>query len=132
MNSCAPLNPQSYLILITPTVTGGEDARTLLANLDVLLNWSKINPSKWICMNIGDAKVNNYSTEEGSVLFVLSHNVLGVAVSHNFKITARCRAVEAEGFRTIWTLGWTFTRLDISMSTTVYTTLVGFKVEDCV
>ncbi|CAH8447220.1 unnamed protein product [Schistosoma margrebowiei] len=47
-------------------------------------------------------------------------------------MTAHCQEVAAKGFRTLWALKRTFTKLDTTMFTTVYTSLVRTKLENCV
>ena len=55
-----------------------------------------------------------------------------MTMNYDLKITAHCQEVAAQGCITLWALRRTFTKLDTTMFTTVYTTLVRNKLENCV
>ncbi|VDP48995.1 unnamed protein product [Schistosoma curassoni] len=61
---------------------------------------------------------------------VRSRKDLRVTVGHDLKTTAPCRKVAAKEFRTHWALKWTFAKLDTTMFTTVFTSLVRTKLEN--
>lgn len=63
---------------------------------------------------------------------IWSHKDLKVTVSHDLRTTAHCREVAAKRFRTLWALRQPFTKLDTTMFTTVYSTSLRTKLENCV
>ncbi|KAH9590904.1 hypothetical protein MS3_00003399 [Schistosoma haematobium] len=123
-------------VKIWRVITGDKDAFTLQADLNNMINWSKewlmpIDAEKCVYMHLGDSKVNKYNIGDVSLPVVRSHKDLGVTVSNDLKTTAHCREVAAKEFRTLWPLKTTFTRLDTTMFTTAYTSLVRTKPENC-
>ncbi|CAH8652546.1 unnamed protein product [Schistosoma bovis] len=123
-------------VKIWRVITGDKDAFTLQADSNNMINWSKewlmpINSEKCVYMHLGDSKVNTYNIGDVSLPVVRSHKDLGVTVSSDLKTTAHCREVAVKGFRTLWALKRTFTKLDTTMFTTLYISLVRTKLENC-
>ncbi|CAH8587944.1 unnamed protein product [Schistosoma guineensis] len=112
------------------------DAFTLQADLNNMINWYKewlmpINAEKCVYMHLVDSEVNKYNIGDVSLSVVRSHKDLGVTVSNDLKTTAHCQEVAVKGFRTLWALKRTFTKFDTTMFTTLYTSLVRTKLENC-
>lgn len=87
-----------------------------------------VEATKRVYIHIGDTRVNKYRVGKVSILEIWSHKDLGVILSHDLKIIARC----CEGLRTLWALRQTFIKLGTTMFNTVYTTLIKTEHEYCV
>lgn len=71
-------------------------------------------------------EINRPSIRDGSVPTVWLPIDLGVTVRHYLKTTAHCHAITVRALRRA------FTKLHINIFTTVYTNLVGSKLDGCV
>nr|CAH8845910.1 unnamed protein product [Trichobilharzia regenti] len=116
---------------------GNSDTSTLQDDLNKLSEWSvewmlPINVAKCATMRIGQASTSSYELEGITLPSVQTHLDLGVIVSHDLKTTAHCRAVAARSFRSLWAIRRAFTRITRDMFTSLYTSLVRSRLENCI
>ena len=114
-----------------------KDSQILQGDLNKLLEWSKewmlpINVAKCAAMHIGHADNRSYELEGTTLPLVQTYTDLGVIISHDLKTTAHCRSVAARSFRSLWAIRRAFTRITKDMFTSLYTSLVRSRLENCI
>nr|CAH8868748.1 unnamed protein product [Trichobilharzia regenti] len=138
-----PLLTDSTMVLyaddfkIWRELKGNSDTSTLQDDLNKLSEWSvewmlPINVAKCATMRIGQASTSSYELEGITLPSVQTQLDLGVIVSHDLKTTAHCRAVAARSFRSLWAIRRAFTRITRDMFTSLYTSLVRSRLENCI